>query len=409
MPLRASPFASQLRSDVMTSERRAGYSGPAIFSYGFRPFFLSAAVFAGLAILLWMLVLDGRIELRGPFSPTDWHIHEMVFGYASAVIAGFLFTAIPNWTGRMPKRGWPLVLLVSLWAAGRLAVAGAFGMPAIGVMLIDASFLLAIVGMVAVEIIAGRNWRNLMVVIPVTLLFGANLLFHLEVQVTGGADIGRRLGIAVVVFLIMLIGGRIIPSFTRNWLVKRKCAHLPTPVNRFDAVCLVVGASALVGWSVFPDNPITGGILLAAAILHGLRLCRWQGARTWPSPLLLMLHVAYAFVPAGLAASGAAAFGWLPVAEGAHLLGVGAIGGMTIAVMMRASLGHTGQKLEAGALLSAAAAMVFLAAITRACFPHVSFSGISGLWIAAALWTAAFAVFTLKIGPYLARTNRKPT
>ncbi|POF30505.1 NnrS family protein [Roseibium marinum] len=393
----------------MTGSNPKSFGGPALFSYGFRPFFLAASVFAVAAIVIWMLVLDGSLTIAGPFTPTDWHVHEMLFGYASAVIAGFLFTAIPNWTGRMPKRGWPLFFLLSLWIAGRLACAGLFGPGAVVAMLIDTGFLAAIVAMIVVEIVAGRNWRNLMVVVPVLILFGANLMFHIEALTYGSADTGRRLGLAVVIFLITLIGGRIIPSFTRNWLVKRNPAHLPAPAGRFDAVCLLVGAAALLTWAFHPDGRVTGVLLLIAAALHFMRLRRWQGLRTGPSPLLLMLHVAYGFVPLGLAANAAASFDLLPAAVGVHLLGIGAIGGMTLAVMMRASLGHTGHALVAGPVLTAAAGMVFLAALVRVCFPDVSFAGITGLWIAALLWAAGFSLFALRIGPYLARTNRKPT
>lgn len=394
----------------MTNETRVPGRELALFSYGFRPFFLSAAIFAGIAIFCWMLLLDGVHDLAGPFTPTDWHIHEMLFGYTSAVIAGFLFTAIPNWTGRSPKRGWPLIFMLILWLAGRLACGGAFGMDLLlGVMLVDLAFLAVIVATTIMEIVAGRNWRNLMVVIPVFLLLGANLVFHLEVRFFGASDIGRRLGISVIVFLITLIGGRIIPSFTRNWLVKRNNDKLPASFNRLDAVCLLTSAGALLGWSFFPESRITAGAMLGAAGLQGVRLSRWQGARTWRSPLLVMLHVAYAFVPLGLAAAGAASAGWLPPAAGAHLLGIGAIGGMTMAVMIRASLGHTGRKLEAGPLMTGAAGMIFCAALVRACFPEIHVGDISGLWIAAGLWIAGFAIFTLKIGPYLTSTSRKPT
>ncbi|WP_193174066.1 NnrS family protein [Nisaea nitritireducens] len=393
----------------MTDEQRMPHRELAIFSYGFRPFFLSATVYAGVAIFCWMLLLDGSLELSGPFTPTDWHIHEMLFGYASAVIAGFLFTAIPNWTGRAPKHGWPLIVLVILWLAGRVAVSGVLGVGQVGVMLADLSFLVAIVATIVVEIVAGRNWRNLMVVVPVMLLLAANLTFHLEVHLTGVSDIGRRLGAGVIVFLIMLIGGRIIPSFTRNWLVKQNSEKLPVAMSRFDAICLLTGGGVLLGWSFFPYEPITGWTMLGAAGLQGLRLSRWQGVRTWRSPLLLMLHVAYAFIPLGLAATGAASIGWVSPAAGAHLLGIGAIGGMTMAVMIRASLGHTGHKLEAGPLLSVAAGMIFVAAFVRVCFPEAFVGGVSGLWMAAALWIAGFTIFSLKIGPYLTRTNRKPT
>ncbi|HET9069809.1 MAG TPA: NnrS family protein, partial [Amaricoccus sp.] len=193
--------------------RRTPYSGPALFSYGFRPFFLAATLFALGVVPVWLCVWLGAIALGGPFAPVDWHVHEMLFGYAAAVVAGFLFTAIPNWTGRMPTRGWPLASLAALWIAGRLAVAGLLPLSAAWTMAVDCGFLLAIVAMTGIEIVAGRNWRNLMVMAPVTLLLAANLVFHLEAMRTGTADVGRRLGLAVVIFLITLIGGRIIPSF----------------------------------------------------------------------------------------------------------------------------------------------------------------------------------------------------
>ena len=226
----------------MLRAERPTYSGPALFSYGFRPFFLGAGLFALVVIPLSTAVFSGRVVLAGPFPPVDWHVHEMLFGYTSAVVAGFLFTAVPNWTGRMPKRGMPLVFLLVLWTLGRLAVAGAGGLPPLTVMAVDCAFLAAIAATICAEIVAGRNWRNLKVVIPVLLYLAANMVFHLEVMRSGTSDVGRRLGFAMVIFLIMLIGGRIIPSFTRNWLSARGYDRLPRPFGLFDAVCLLTGA-----------------------------------------------------------------------------------------------------------------------------------------------------------------------
>jgi uncharacterized protein involved in response to NO len=402
----------------MPQNKRAVYNGPALFSYGFRPFFLCATGFAAIAIPLWVLFYTGELTLDSQFSPVDWHIHEMLFGYAAAVISGFLFTAIPNWTGRMPVRGWPLAALVGLWFAGRIAMAGATGLGGLVVMAIDCSFLAAIVLMVAVEIIAGRNWRNLMVVIPVSLFLLANIVFHIEVLTIGTSDYGRRAGFAVVIFLIMLIGGRVIPSFTRNWLVnnnpKNNPGPMPVPFGRYDALCLLSGAAALVAWIAASENQLGGGLLLLAAALHILRLSRWQGARTWRSPLLLMLHVAYAFIPLGLAVLGLPSVFLAETgqAAGLHLLGIGAIGGMTVAVMMRATLGHTGRRLEIGWGLTSVFVMIVLAAIIRSAFPDISIAGMPGFMIAAGLWTLAFAGFVLRVGPWLAlpkAAKRKPS
>ncbi len=376
------------------------YAGPSLFSYGFRPLFFAAGGFAALVIPLWMAVRAGDIALAGPFTPTDWHIHELLFGYASAVLAGFLFTAIPNWTGRLPTRGWPLMAVTALWGLGRLAVAGMLGLGPVAVLVVDVAFLAAIGAMITIEIVAGRNWSNLKVVVPVLAYLAANITFHLEAMLSGSADYGRRLGFAMLVLLIGLISGRIIPSFTRNWLASRGPGPLPAPFARFDGVALAVTLAALVLWVAQPDSRLAGAALLVAALVQTVRLSRWCGWRVLPSPLLLMLHVAFAFIPAGLAAVGLSVLGMLPAAVGLHLLGIGGIGGMTLAVMMRASLGHTGRALQAGPTLSLAFAAVALAALVRAFLPSEP-----GLWATATLWTLGFALFVARLAPVLTRPN----
>lgn len=387
---------------MMTRPLQAPYGGPALFSYGFRPLFLVAGVFAVLIVPLWMGIWSGQIALIGPFSPLDWHIHEMLFGYTSAVIAGFLFTAIPNWTGRMPTRGRPLMMLTALWLAGRLAVAGAFGLGPVAVMVVDCAFMVAIGAMVTIEIVGARNWSNLKVVAPVVLYLAANLSFHLEAMAAGSADYGRRLGFAMVVMLILLIGGRIIPSFTRNWLVKRspEPGPLPVPFGRCDAISLGVVLLALSVWVIWPMSLLTGVLLVLASVGQGARMLRWRGWRVWSSPMVLMLHLAFGFIPAGLVALGLAALEVWPAATGFHLLGIGGFGGMTIAVMMRASLGHTGRALQAGPALTLAFVCVALAAFVRVAAPMPL-----GLWIAAALWTAGFGIFVGRFVPVLSLPN----
>ncbi|MFC2967925.1 NnrS family protein [Acidimangrovimonas pyrenivorans] len=384
---------------------RLTYSGPALFSMGFRPFFLLAGLFAAIAVPLWLAMFTGAVTLRGPFDPVDWHIHEMLFGYTAAVIAGFLFTAVPNWTGRMPARGVPLALLAALWLAGRLAVAGVLGLDPVAVAVIDSAFLLAIGAMIGIEIVAGRNWRNLKVLVPVTLYAATNIAFHLGALSGAGTEGSRRAAFAVILFLVMLIGGRIIPSFTRNWLAAQRAARMPVPVNRFDGISLAVAAAGLLLWVAGPDSVATGVTLLAAAGLQLVRLSRWRGLAAWRSPLLLMLHLAYAALPVGLAVTGLAAFGLASPVAGYHLLGIGAIGGMTLAVMMRAAMGHTGRPLVAGRLLSLAFLLVLGAALIRV----LAADTMGGLVLAAALWTAGFALFSLKVGPWLVtqRAGRK--
>jgi uncharacterized protein involved in response to NO len=384
----------------MENTKRPRYSGPALFSYGFRPFFLLAGLFALLVVPLWMAVWSGFVALSGPFSPVDWHIHEMLFGYTSAVIAGFLFTAIPNWTGRLPTRGWPLMVLAALWALGRIAVAGGLGLSPVQVMILDCAFMALIGAMVVVEIVAGRNWSNLKVVAPVLFYLAANVTFHWEVMAQGQAAFGRRLGFAMVVLLILLIGGRIIPSFTRNWLVKRGPGPLPAPFGRFDAASLAATLMALLLWVALPHAAVSAIGLMLAALVQAVRLSRWLGWRTVASPLLVMLHLAFAFLPCGLFALGLAGLDVVPSAIGLHLLGIGGIGGMTLAVMMRASLGHTGRVPEVGPMLATAFACVALSALVR-----VIATDATGLWLAAALWVAGFAGFLVRYSPILASAN----
>ncbi len=385
------------------------YKGPVLFSYGFRPFFLLAGVFGFLVIPLWMAVYYGHIELAAPFPARLWHIHEMLFGYSAAVIAGFLFTAVPNWTGRMPVRGMPLVVLTLIWVLGRLAMAGLTGFSTAIVMVLDVAFLAAIVLMISREILAGKNWRNLKVLLPVTLLFLANLAFHAEAAITGDAPYSTRLGFAAVVFLIMLIGGRVIPSFTRNWLVKQGPGPLPIPFARYDAISIALAAVGLIGWVMWPEALPVGALLCIAALLHFFRLSRWQGVRTLPSPLLLMLHIAYFFLPAGLLLLGlTGAAGLDTYVGGLHLLGIGAIGGTTVAVMMRATLGHTGRALEAPKTLTLAFFLIILASLLRSLAPDFGVWGHSGIELAATLWTLGFGLFVLRVGRWLVTPRQQP-
>jgi uncharacterized protein involved in response to NO len=393
----------------MTTPRTRPDNLPAVFSYGFRPFFLMGATYGGLAILAWLPILYGSLETASLFHPVDWHVHELLFGYLAAIVTGFLLTAIPNWTGRLPVRGLPLALLALLWLAGRFAVFFSAQIGWRAAMAIDCAFLLVLAAAAANEIVAGRNWRNLKVLAPVTVLFAANVLFHLEAHLAGSADIGRRLGIAAAILLIMIIGGRIIPSFTRNWLVRENPGRLPVPFERFDAVTIVVSALALAGWTFAPDHAATGTMLLAAGALNLARLARWAGWRARRDTLVLILHVGYLFIPAGLLAAGIGALApdLLSPVAGIHLFGAGAIGTMTLAVMTRASLGHTGRDLHADAATSLIYAAVVLAALTR-------FAAVLApdqptlLYVSAGCWTAAFLGYAARYGGMLVQPKLKP-
>ena len=386
---------------MMTVPTRQSYDGPALFANAFRPFFLLGSIYAALAVLVWLPVFHGEITLTSAFAPRDWHVHEMLYGYLPAVITGFLFTAIPNWTGRLPIRGAPLMVLVIVWMLGRFGVTFSQATGWLATMLVDASFLALVGAAAAREIIAGRNWRNLNVVLLVLLLLAGNVAFHLEAHFHRYADTGIRVGIAVVVLLITLIGGRIIPSFTRNWLVRENPGRLPVPFGRFDVIVLALGALALACWVVDSASPFTGGALAVAGLLHLVRLGRWAGNRTGREPLLLILHVGYLFVPLGFLLNAASAFGLVPSDAGTHAWMVGAAGIMTLAVMSRASLGHTGQPLTASFATQAIYAAILVATLTRICAVLEPTYSEPLLHVAAFAWAAAFFGFALLFGPLL--------
>ena len=382
------------------------YDGPAILSSGFRPFFFLGALYAGFAVMIWTPMLSGELSLPTGFSPRDWHIHEMLYGYVAAVMTGFLLTAIPNWTGRLPLQGMPLLVLVVTWAAGRVAVGVSGVVGLLAAAMIDVAFLVLVAAAAAREIVVGRNWRNLKVVGIIAVLATGNVAFHLENYFTGSAHYSIRLGIAAVVTLVMLIGGRIIPSFTRNWLVRENPGRLPAPFDRFDMTAIGAGACALLLWVAAPTGSMTGAALVLVAALHAIRLSRWAGDRTWREQLLLVLHVGYCFVPLGFVLTAFAAWELAAASAGLHAWTVGAVGTLTLAVMTRASLGHTGRELTASAptqLIYAAILVAALARITASLEPRWSNPLLD---LAALTWVIAFLGFCIVYGPALCRARR---
>lgn len=383
-----------------TAERYRTYQGPALFSMGFRPFFLLAAFWAALAVPIWVATFSGW--LPADHFNRDWHAHEMVFGYLSGVIAGFLLTAVPNWTGRLPVTGGRLIGLVALWCAGRVAMLtpGFTFAP-----VIDVSFLLVFALVIAREIIAGRNVRNIPVLALLSVLAIANALSHLRPLDAELALFGERLGIAVVSMLVALIGGRIVPSFTRNWMAKRRMTPEPAAPSRFDTVALATAGVALGFWVVTPTHFATGLLLTLAGALHLARLARWQGWRTHAEPLVLILHAGYLWLCLGLLLSGLAilSVGVIPAASGLHALTAGAFGVMTLAVMTRASLGHTGQPLTASPRISAIYCLVNLGAALRVASPFLPNIYTTMLAVSALAWSGAFVWFVIVYAPLLLR------
>src|SRR6056297_1090537 len=391
-----------------TAERMRAWRGPAILAYGFRPFFFGAAVWAVLAMMLWVPMLAGHVSLPTGFDPVSWHAHEFLYGYLGAVVAGFLFTAVPNWTGRLPIVGWPLGALAALWLAGRVAVMVSAGLPPLLVAAVDLAFPAAFALILLREIVAGRNWRNLMVLGILSLFILGNAFFHWEAAQGAYAaqGYGLRLGLGAGILMIAVIGGRVVPSFTRNWLVKRRSRALPAaPMQPFDKAALVLLALALVLWVAWPLGALTGVALALVGVLHAVRLARWAGHRTFAEPLVMVLHAGYAFVPLGALALAAEilAPGSFGMAGAQHFWMAGAIGLMTLAVMTRATLGHTGQELRAGAgtvTIYLALILSVIARVAGGVWPE--FSGLLNT-VAGLFWILAFGGFAVLYGALLLR------
>jgi len=382
------------------------YSGPALLSYGFRPFFLLGAIYAGLEVLAWLPIFHGELPFTAAISILDWHVHEMLFGYVAAIITGFLLTTIPNWTGRLPLQGGPLFGLVLVWLAGRIAVTLSAETGWFAAMLIDVAFLTLMTAAVAREIVVGRNWRNIKFIVILVLLTTTNLAFHLEAHFEGRALYATRFGIGLVIFLIMVVGGRIVPSFTRNWLMRRDPGRLPASFGRFDVGCMVVSASGLILWAARSDGRLTGAVLAAAAVANAVRLARWAGDRTFADRLVFILHVGFAFVPLGFVLVALGAIGAIAPSAGIHAWTVGAIGIMTLAVMSRASLGHAGRPLSASPGLQVVYALAVTAAFARIAAALLPNWTMVLLHVAAFAWVAAFLGFAGLHAPLLCLPRR---
>jgi uncharacterized protein involved in response to NO len=376
-----------------------------LLSYAFRPFFLLAGLQAIVAMLLWALALHGWSWPGAPALGADWHAHAMLAGFAGAVIAGFVLTAVANWTGRPPLSGALLAALVLAWLLGRAAMLAAGALPPVAVAAADLLFPAGLAILVTREIAAAGNRRNFVICVILAAWTLLVLGFHLD---RAGAWPGTRwlallLMTHLLLLLITLIAGRIIPGFTANWLRQhRPDIALPAGHRWLELTILPLALATAISDVLAPAAILTGGLALLLATLHGLRLAGWRGAATRGEPLLLVLHAAYAALVLGyllLALSALApAF---PRSSALHLLTVGAISGMILAMMTRVTLGHTGRPLTAGPATVLAYALLAAAALTRTASPLAASLAQPLLDLSSALWIAAFGVFLVSYAPAL--------
>ncbi len=368
---------------------------------GFRPFYLGAAIYGMVAVPLWIAMLLGQVSLKLAVSPVLWHAHEMLFGFAVAVIVGFLLTAGKAWTGLATPRGAVLAVLAGLWLSARLAAVFA---PYAVYAVLDLLLLPLVAAFFISVLVRAGNWRNLPIGGILLLLTMANAAFH--AAVVGVIDIApvRALhaALALVVLIECVMAGRVIPAFTMSALPGVKLKAPPA----LEQATLASTALGLTLWVLVPPNPLTAAVLGGAALLHVQRLWRWQPLRTRVRPILWVLHAAYAWLPIGLVLLALSQLGVLAPSAGVHALAVGATGGLIIGMITRTARGHTGRPLQVSRLEVAAYLLVAGAAVARVLLPLLA-PQLLQVWLmaAAAAWGLAFAFYLFVFAPWLLATR----
>lgn len=375
------------------------------FSNGFRPLFLLCALQALAIMSVWLLYLEGTVSISAPpgWGAIAWHGHEMLFGFVGAAVGGFLLAAVSKWTGRPPVQGVPLILLSLLWIAGRLASWGVVtwsGSAQLALLvLVNTGYWVVLAGLVAREVLSSGNRRNLVVVLALVIMGLFSLMFQM-----GWVDRIHLLEsqVLLVALMISLIGGRITPAFTRNWLMRRQAdpRRMPAGFGWVDRAALGGSILATLTWVAQLPAIFSGSLLLFAGAAQLLRLLRWRGFSSVAEPLLFALHLGYLWVGVGFLLLGSSRFtASVPVSAGIHAIGVGAMAGMILAVAARAALGHTNRELRAGAMMSLAFLAIHLAALVRvlaAFMPQQSL-----MMLAGAIWLLAFLLFAVRYLPIL--------
>ncbi|MCB1692361.1 MAG: NnrS family protein [Pseudomonadales bacterium] len=375
-----------------------------LFSYGFRPLFLCTVGAAIFLIAWWVGVWFALVPAPVPtMNPVAWHGHEMLFGMVGSAIGGFLLTAVANWTRRPPVSGLPLALIVGTWLLARLVFAYDFDLSPIERALVDVSYWILLAAYMANEVIRGRSYRNIGIVGVLTVFALLCGFFHFDAifgTTLGSALISLHATVFLVCILISVIGGRIIPAFTGNWLRLREGpdTRLPTPFNWVDRSAILSTIAAGAAWTLAANAMVTSALLLACGCLHIVRMLRWRGHRTLSEPLLFVLHVGYAWLGIGILFLAASANNIVPASTGIHALSVGAMTGLIVAVSSRAAMGHTNRAPASDRLLTTSFVLINLAAIARVA---ASMADTNWLLLAGSLWCLAFVAFAIRVAPIL--------
>ncbi len=371
----------------------------ALWNLGFRPFYLLAGLFAAFSIPVWVAQYAGWLGSRGYLAGSLWHAHEMIFGYALAVIAGFLLTAVRTWTNRATPTGSTLAAIAALWLAGRILVLTPYATLA---TLVDAAFPMVIAIAIALPLVASGNRRNYFFIVLLTAMSAANLVYHfgmrglLEIPVQRGL----QLGLDLILFIMAVVGGRVIPMFTNNAIPGTNAKRLPM----LETLALGSLIALLAGDFVGLTGPAVAVVALVAAAAHAARLFLWHPWLTLGRPLVWILHVSYAWIIVHLGLRALAALDVVPVPLAIHALTIGAIGGLTLGMMTRTARGHTGYPLQADRPEIACYILIQLAAATRVLLPlALPQIYLASVIASGMLWSLAFAIFTVRYWPILSR------
>ena len=387
--------------------------GQTLLSGGFRLFFPASALVASLAIAFWVPWYLGFIDIASALPPVAWHQHELLFGFVPGVVAGFLLTAVPNWTGRPAIAGKPLLFLFLLWLLGRVAIALSGWTGLVFAIPMALAFLPVFTLMIGRELAAAGNRRNYKMLVILIILGLAQALFHLELLHFGEVLVATRLALSTIILMICLVAGRIVPAFTGNWLKSNNPGQLPISFSRFDAAVIVLSLIALLGWvwqarATFEMARPLGALMIVAGMAHLARQARWCPARTLREPLLWILHLGYLFVPTGFLLTGMALILDDPSLStaGIHAWTAGAIGTMTLAVMTRATRGHTGQMLQAPWTTTWIIYIpILLSALLRLASALMPAWAPALLQLSGIFWLAAFIGYSALYLPLLLRRN----
>ncbi len=355
---------------------------------------------------LWVGMLVHDVPLASYLEGRAWHIHEMIFGYVAAVVVGFLLTAVPNWTGRLPVVGGPLASLWLLWVAGRVAIGFSAVWPIAGAV-IDSAFLIVFAGLIWREISGGKNKRNYPVAVLVSLFAIANVAFHYLALNELDIAVAERGALGIIAILIALIGGRVTPSFTRNWMASNGLSPLPASIDKIDKISMGISVVAIGSWIVFPDHLLTGVVMALAAVSILFRMARWRTLAVVSEIIVVVLHIAYLWLPVWFALTALAIFddSIIDTASALHALSAGAIGTMTMAMMTRASLGHSGRPIHANGIIKLIYGAIILGALIRIFANALPVDYLYAIGAAGLLYALGMILFVIYFAPMFLKKN----